>query len=153
MMCRTQFNAEVLRKYCNDHPNMAGQKDTNCLQLRHESWTDFAIRHGHGTAQEYLHIFEYEKRLRDESHATQWIQIQAGDESEYFISFNSKNLSIDSTMCFSVEDEFEVLFVERPKKKPGETREPRDLRGWQATVIETDVSTIRAAISPSFAVL
>jgi hypothetical protein len=117
---------------------MAGQKDTYCLQLRHEAWTDFAIRHGHGTAQEYLHIFEYEKRLRHECHATQWIQVQAGDESEYFMSFSPKNLGIDGTMCFPVEDEFEVLFVERPKKKPGETREPRDLRGWQATLIETD---------------
>jgi hypothetical protein len=45
------------------------------------------------------------------------------------MSFKPKRLGIDGTMCFAAEDEFELLFLECPKKKPGETQQtPRSPR-------------------------
>lgn len=87
----------------------------------------------------------------DEWHAAQRIQVQAGDESEHFMSFSPRNPGIDGTICFSVEDEFEMLFVEPPNKKPGETASFEIPTVGRPLSSRLTVSTIPVAISPSVA--
>lgn len=120
-------------KYCNDHENLSGKPTSYVRQLRHETWNGFGIRHGHGTCQEYLHVFAYEIKLRDVRHPTQWWEVDAGDDTEYFMSFSPKNLGIDGTICSAVKDEFEVYFSEKAKPPALE------IVGWATTsFLETD---------------